>query len=99
MAPSHGVNCQQSTRQKVQRVAVNQSAGDVIGLTVVFFEALGFVPSRNNKKLLYSSITVSIPRRYFQNLPITENEKMKHLDLSLAIALLAAAPFIARALA
>lgn len=45
--------------------------------TVVFFEALGFVPSKNNKILLYSSITGLHLGQYFQNLPITENEKMK----------------------
>lgn len=45
---------------------------------VVFFEALGFIPSKNNKKLLYSSITGLHLGQYFQNLLTRENEKMKY---------------------
>lgn len=45
--------------------------------------------------MLYSSITGLHLGQYFQNLPITENEKMKNLDLYLTLALVAAMPALA----
>ena len=39
---------------------------------VVFFDALGFIPSKNNKKLLYSSIAGLHLGQYFNPLPIKE---------------------------